>query len=124
MFMGGVYSGRRSDLPAFRRFRPITSLFTVLRTLLHSTKTQLFSFQLFPHSLPKTTGVGYPFHLGRHRKDRPNARGATLLSFFRSVRSVHGMLPLFPLLAQPPHPLPQTHLQRGNRFEPLLSAAP
>src|SRR5258708_1105841 len=114
--MGGVYSGRRSDLPPFRLFRPFTSLFPLFRTLLHSTKPQLLSFQLFPASWPKTPGVGSPFHLGRHRKDRPNARGATLVSFFPSVRPVHGMLPRSPLLAQPPHRLPQTHRQRGNRF--------
>src|SRR5438876_6016732 len=33
-------------------------LFTPLRTLLHSSKTQLLRFQTFPHSLPKTTRVG------------------------------------------------------------------
>ncbi len=42
----------------FRLLRPIAFLFTFLRTLLHSPKTQLFSFQSIPHSLPKTTGVG------------------------------------------------------------------
>ena len=33
-------------------------LFTPLRTLLHSPKTQLFYFQPIPHSLPKNTGGG------------------------------------------------------------------
>jgi hypothetical protein len=33
-------------------------LFTLLRTLLHSSKTQLSSFQSLPHSLPKTTRGG------------------------------------------------------------------
>src|SRR6266571_4847795 len=56
--MGGVYSAPRSGLPMLRRFRPIPSLFTVLRTLLHCAKAQLFSFQSFPHSLPKTTRGG------------------------------------------------------------------
>jgi len=32
--------------------------FTLLRTLLHSPKTQLFCFQAIPHSLRKTTGGG------------------------------------------------------------------
>jgi hypothetical protein len=34
--------------------------FTLLRTLLHSPKTQLFSFQSIPHSMPKTPGGGVP----------------------------------------------------------------
>src|SRR5216684_259792 len=33
-------------------------LFIPLRSLLHSSKTQLLSFQSFPHSLPKATRVG------------------------------------------------------------------
>jgi hypothetical protein len=35
-------------------------LFIFLRTLLHSSKTQLSCFQAIPHSLAKTTGVGVP----------------------------------------------------------------
>ena len=34
--------------------------FTFLHTLLHGRFSQLLSFQLFPDSLAKTTGVGYP----------------------------------------------------------------
>src|SRR5260370_12770278 len=37
---------------------PIPFLFKPLRTLLHSPKTQLLSFQAIPHSLAKTTGGG------------------------------------------------------------------
>jgi hypothetical protein len=33
-------------------------LFTLLRTLLHCTKSQLVSFHILPHSLRKTPGVG------------------------------------------------------------------
>jgi hypothetical protein len=47
-------SGR--DVPPC--FRAIPFLFKPLRTLLRSRKTQLFSFQSFPHSLRKTTGGG------------------------------------------------------------------
>ncbi len=45
-------------LPTFRRFRPIPSLFTAFRTLLHSPKPQPVCFQAIPHSLPKTPGGG------------------------------------------------------------------
>src|SRR6266571_6721329 len=41
---------------------PIPFLFTFLRTLLRSRKTQLFCFQAIPNSLPKTPGVGYTYH--------------------------------------------------------------
>jgi hypothetical protein len=40
--------------------------FTLLRTLLHVRKTQLFCFQAIPHSLRKTPGVG----------DTPSRQGA------------------------------------------------
>src|SRR6266851_4088725 len=46
---------------AFQRFlqlSPIPFLFTFLRTLLHSPKTQPFCFQAIPHSLPRTTRGG------------------------------------------------------------------
>jgi hypothetical protein len=38
--------------------RSIPLLFMLLRTLLHSTKTQPLCFQSIPHSLPKTPGGG------------------------------------------------------------------
>src|SRR6266571_4997309 len=38
----------------------IPFLFKLLRTLLRSAKTQLFSFQAIPDSFPKTPGVGLP----------------------------------------------------------------
>ena len=47
-----------SNLPTFKRFRPIPFLFKLLRTLLHSPKTQLLCFHAIPHSLPKTPGGG------------------------------------------------------------------
>src|SRR5712664_659721 len=40
--------------------RGIPFLFTFLRNLLHSRKSQLFSFQAIPHSLRKTTRGGGP----------------------------------------------------------------
>ena len=54
---------RRADVSMCRHF-PIPFLFTFLRTLLHSQKTQPVSFQALPHSLPETTrvGGGGPFH--------------------------------------------------------------
>ena len=45
-----------SNLPPC--FRAIPFLFKLLRTLLRSRETQLFSFQSFPHSLRKTTRGG------------------------------------------------------------------
>jgi hypothetical protein len=39
-------------------FRPIPFPFTRFQTLLHSPKTQLFSFQAIPNSFAKTPGVG------------------------------------------------------------------
>src|SRR6266704_4214188 len=39
-------------------YLPIPFLFTLLRTLLHSPKTQPFCFQAIPHSLPKITRGG------------------------------------------------------------------
>ncbi len=41
-------------------FLSIPILFTLLRTLLHAPKTQLFYFQAIAHSLQKTTRVGCP----------------------------------------------------------------
>jgi len=38
-------------------FRAISFTFTLLRTLLHSTKSQLFCFQAIPNSFAKTPGV-------------------------------------------------------------------
>ena len=66
------------DIKTFRRSHvqalvtPLTAVlksfpFTLLRTLLHSRKIQLFAFQWFAHSLRKTPGVGYPSGL-RQRK--------------------------------------------------------
>jgi hypothetical protein len=52
------------NLPAFKSANAPTSLGPIpflsisLRTLLHLRKTQLFSFQELPHSLPKTTRGG------------------------------------------------------------------
>jgi hypothetical protein len=58
-------------------FRVIPFPFTFLRTLLHSCKAQPFSFQAFPHSLPKTTrGGGTPLGL-RQSPAYPNALGST-----------------------------------------------
>jgi hypothetical protein len=37
---------------------PIPFVLTLFQTLLHSPKTQLFSFQAIPHSFAKTPGVG------------------------------------------------------------------
>src|SRR6266704_745578 len=45
-----------------RPLSPIPFLFTFLRTLLRSRKTQLFCFQAIPNSLPKTPGVGWGIH--------------------------------------------------------------
>ena len=52
-------------------------LFTPLRTLLHSPKTQLFYFQPIPHSLPKNTGSGGGWMSKRSRlyKDKFMERG-------------------------------------------------
>ena len=53
--------------------RSISFLFKFLRTLLRSAKTQLFSFQAIPHSLPKTTrGGGVPLLSPRGQNETPN----------------------------------------------------
>src|SRR6266478_1508020 len=58
-------------------FRAIPFLFTLLRTLLHSLKAQLFSFQAIPHSLRKTTrGGGMPFMLKTLGPPSPDSRSA------------------------------------------------
>src|SRR5712664_3133606 len=67
-FDGGVYPALYPaaplNFPTFKpanlptSHRPIPFLFTLLRTLLHLRKTQLLCFQMFPHSLPKTTRGG------------------------------------------------------------------
>jgi len=58
----------------------ILLLFMLLRTLLHSRKTQLFCFQWIPHSLRKTTrGVGRGSHFcpesARRNHESPAAAG-------------------------------------------------
>ncbi len=58
-FHGGCAGG--CILAPFSNLYPPTfnrCLFTLLRTLLHSRKTQLFSFQAIPHSFAKTPGGG------------------------------------------------------------------
>ena len=53
---------QHSNLPMFQRVSKLSPLFShscaLFCTFLHSRKTQLFSFQAFPHSLAKTPGVG------------------------------------------------------------------
>src|ERR1700687_4929345 len=56
-------------------------------TFLHSPKTQLFSFQSFPHSLPKTPGVGYLLPLYEDKNETANCQSR------RAIRSL-----------QPPRP--------------------
>src|SRR5229473_5614515 len=55
---GGYSSDSETRHPLISRHCTKPLLFIPLRTLLHSSKTQLLSFQSFPHSLPKTTRVG------------------------------------------------------------------
>ena len=63
-FKSKRYRSCAAEIPTrsgrFNGFRAIAFLFKLLRTLLHATETQLVCFQMFPHSLPKTTrgGVG------------------------------------------------------------------
>jgi len=56
---GGILPGtcQLADVSTFRPF-PIPFAFRFLRTLWRAAKTQLFSFQAIPHSLPKTTRGG------------------------------------------------------------------
>src|SRR5216683_8264065 len=56
--MGGCTPSSGPRLPIPCSPSPIPSLFILLHTLLRSPKTQPFSFQAIPHSLPKTPGVG------------------------------------------------------------------
>ncbi len=64
--------------------RSIPFLFILLRTLLHSRKCQLFSFQAIPHSLPKTPGVGVPLKLLRRG---PKLRGENKKEGKEGIRS-------------------------------------
>jgi hypothetical protein len=75
-FDGGVYPStgpapRPSSprLPITYSLSSIPFFFKLLRTLLHSSKTQLFSFQAIPHSFTKTPGVGYPQILFEDRNE-------------------------------------------------------
>ncbi len=54
---------QHSNVPRFTDSSIYPFLFTFLRTLLHSRKTQLFSFQVIPHSLAKTPGGCTPILL-------------------------------------------------------------
>src|SRR6267378_3856809 len=58
-------------LPIPYSLSPIPFLFIFFPTHLHSSKTQLFSFQAIPHSLPKTPGVGVEVHYVRKQR-RPS----------------------------------------------------
>ncbi len=57
-------------LSTFVSVRAIPFLFTLMRTPLHSSKSQLFCFQAIPHSLPKTPGVWVP-HSSQNRTQLP-----------------------------------------------------
>jgi hypothetical protein len=76
-YTNNSHSGTRSSsLTTVLKF----FLFKLLRTLLRSPKTQLFSFQAIPNSFPKTTrGGGYPLH----GKDR--SRGTIAGGFISSL---------------------------------------
>ena len=87
-----------------------------------------FCFLLFS-SLPSASSVySAPSALNSLFSQLFNSKHPASIPFsvfqfpFSTPRSVHGMLPRFPFLAQPAHGLPQAHRQRGNRFEPLFSA--
>src|SRR5258706_10675915 len=53
-----VSSVLTSNPPRSNVFGPIPFVFTLLRTLLHSSRTQPIYFQALPHSLPKNTRGG------------------------------------------------------------------
>jgi hypothetical protein len=53
--------GSAGSAKRFGAISPIPFPFNFLRTLLRTRKTQRLLFQEFPHSLPKTTRVGYPY---------------------------------------------------------------
>src|SRR5438477_2176648 len=74
---GGVFfpfwktlrSRRREVAFSFKFF-----LFTPLRTLLHSPRTQLVCFQTIAHSLRKNTGGGVPLHLVQCGRESPASK--------------------------------------------------
>src|ERR1700682_4788031 len=87
-----------------------------------------FCFLLFS-SLPSASSVySAPSALNSLFSQLFNSKHPASIPFsvfqfpFSTPRSVHGMLPRFPFLAQPAHGFPQAHGQRGSRFEPLFSA--
>jgi hypothetical protein len=69
---GGVWGLRAFSTPMSYSLSPIPFLFILLRTLLHSSKTQLVCFQAIPNSLRKTPGWGYP--LRSPARDAPSSR--------------------------------------------------
>src|SRR5258708_24396384 len=55
--------------------------------------------------------------------DKPKAECRDLRPTTKNQQRITvSLLPRFPLLAEPPHRLAQPHRQRGNGFQPLLSA--
>ncbi len=101
MGVWGVFSVFRPGLaPAIYDFSVNSFRLILFRTLLHSSKTQLFSFQANPNSFPKTPGVGYPhFSAGNKMNQTTNNSSSshdTLRRFHRHpTRSRASPLPRF-----------------------------
>jgi hypothetical protein len=108
-------------------FRVIPFLFMFLRTLLHSRETQLFCFQAFPHSLPKTTrGGGRGLLLASHSSSELARRLGTRPSDVFVTGACSGPVEvLIPNLCSDfqlsTFDLPTSH---NSRFIPLSPEAP
>ncbi|SRR5260370_37900303 len=93
--MGGVEGYRSSSLSKLAAvptcLRAIPFFFRLLRTLLHSQKTQPFCFQAIPHSLPKTLGVGA--RSAGQKQPTPNARAEVSSTNHRTRITRHSTSP-------------------------------
>ena len=83
-----LWSGDPDPVGTFRRVSDLSPLFSYSCALfcafLHAAKTQVFSFQAFPHSLPKIPGVGVPPSLEEEQNETTDCQFRVL-----SVRRTH-----------------------------------
>jgi len=84
-----LWSGDPDPVGTFRRVSDLSPFFSHSCALfcgfLHSEKTQAFSFQAFPHSLPKIPGVGVPPPLSKRNKMKPRTANSAFYPFVAPI---------------------------------------